>query len=64
MLAKKIANKIVFDFGDRVEFALRKSGDVGIVGEILLSPGQIQYKVIWSDKQVHSHYEFELKKVE
>lgn len=64
MNVKKLTRKILFDFGDKVAFNTRKSGDEGIVCEIELSPGQIQYLVAWSDKSTSKHYDFELKKLE
>ncbi len=64
MGAKKIAEGIVFDFGDKVEFDIKQGKDTGIVCEIKLTPGGVEYLVVWSDKECKSHYAFELKKVE
>lgn len=63
MKAKTVAKGIEFDFGDRVEFDIKQGKDSGIVGEIRLSPGQILYSVVWSDKTTKDHYGFELKKI-
>lgn len=63
MLSKMLVRKIVFDFGDKVAYNTKKSGDEGIVCEILLSPGQVQYSITWSDKSTSKHFDFELKKI-
>lgn len=64
MEAKKVAEGIKFDFGDKVEFDIKQGKDTGIVGNIRLYPGGILYSVVWSDKSVRDHYDFELKKVD
>lgn len=64
MRALEVAKKIKFDFGEQVEFAIKSGKDIGIVGNIKLYPDDILYCVIWSDKSVKEHYDFELKKIE
>lgn len=59
--AKKLASKIAFDFGDTVVFNNKVGKDEGIVCNIRLCPGCILYSVVWSDKTVKDHYDFELK---
>lgn len=63
MIATETAKGIKFDFGDKVEFAIKQGKDYGIVCEIKLQPHTVMYLVVWSDKACKEHYEFELKKV-
>jgi hypothetical protein len=62
MKANEVAKQIVFDFGYKVEFAIKQGKDYGIVTNIKLGAGSVLYMVTWSDKECSPHYEFELIK--
>lgn len=52
-----------FELNEEVRFSIKRGDDTGIVVQILITAGNIMYKVVWSDKSTNIHYESELKKI-